>query len=170
MPTKRMVLMTLGTLLMVSGSPAAAMQYGAAMNAPKEPELERAEELLAEAEALFSEPKRWRKAMQLLEKSAELRPADDPGAYRCLMYAGRLGAAVGDYAGARMALTKAAEHALARGEITDAATAYIDAAHAAGLEGQPKLAKEMLERASLLSRSPLLSAAARSALEYRLGA
>lgn len=162
--------MAVGAAVMLTALPAAGIQTAYAMAAPPEPVVERADELQAEAESLFSQPKRWKKAMRLMQQSAELRAADDPEAYTCLLYAGRLGVAVGEYAAAFDALHAAAEHALARGELTDAASAYIDAAHVAGLQQDVDAAKEMLSRASLLATSPLLSGADREQLLYRLRA
>ena len=134
------------------------------------PEPDRAEELRNRAESLFSEPKQWKKAVRLLEKSAELREANDPEAYECLMYAGRIRAALGDLRGARIALEKAAAHALARGEVVDAANAFIDAAHAAaGLKDRVG-AQALVDRATLLTQSPLLSVQQRSILEARISA
>lgn len=161
---------TVGAVVMLTALPAAGAQTQYAMAAPPEPVAERADELRAEAESLFSQPKRWEKAMRLMRESAELRTADDPEAFTCLMYAGQLGVAVGEYDAAYAALHAAAEHALARGALRDAASAYIDAAHAARLKQDVAAAKEMIERASLLATSPLLSASDRASLQYRLRA
>lgn len=164
----RKTMVAAGALLVLGAAPTAGQEMGYAMAAPPAPTVERADELKAQAEALYSQPKRWRKAMRLLEQSAALRAADDPEAFTCLMFAGRLGAAVGEYSAARAALQKAGEHALARGAVTDAAYAFIDAAHAAAMEKDVELARELLDRAALLAKSPLLSAAERQALTYRL--
>lgn len=159
--------------LMVIAGPAAGMQRsadGALAMAPPPDQIERAAELKLQAEALFPQPKQWKKAVRLLEQSAALRSASDPEAYTCLIYAGRIKAAIGDNSGARVTLAKAAEQALARGAVIDAANAYIDAAHAAVQERNAVLAQQFLDKASLLSESPYISVAQRSLLKSRLPA
>jgi tetratricopeptide (TPR) repeat protein len=172
MSKTRVMITTAITLLVVAG-PAAGIQKsadGALAMAPPPDRIERAAELKLEAEALFPQPRQWKKAVRLLEQSAALRSASDPEAYTCLIYAGRIKAALGDNAGARVTLEKAAEHALARGAIVDAANAYIDAAHAAVQERDAQVAQQFLDRASLLADSPLLSVAQRTLLKSRLPA
>lgn len=129
---------------------------------------DRAAELKREAEALFSQPQRWRKAVRLLEKSAALRDANDPEGYMCLLYAGRIRAAIGDIEGARAVLEKAAAQALARGSVVEAATAYIDAAHTAVALKDAGGARELVGKATLLAESPLLSVQDRSFIQARL--
>ena len=169
MTTKRIVL-TLAALMFAGAAPAAAMQVGdiALAMAPEPTNAEKADELQRQAESLFSEKKQWRKAVRLLEQSAELRDASDPAGYTCLMYAGRIKWALGDAAGARASMQKAAEQALARGSVMEAASAYIDAAHAAVEDGQQTLARQYVEKASLLAESPLLTAGQRETLKARV--
>ncbi|HSJ31252.1 MAG TPA: hypothetical protein VK933_07445 [Longimicrobiales bacterium] len=132
------------------------------------PDPERAAQLHAQAEALFSQPKQWKKAVRLLEQSAELRGAEDPEAYDCLVYAGRIRAAIGDFRAARSNMLKAADHAMARGAVIDAANALIDAAHAAVELKDARDARDLVERAELLTASPLLSMEQRARLRARL--
>jgi len=121
----------------------------------------RAKQLRARAEALFENPKNWRKAARLLEASAEYRAADDAEAYDCLVSAGRIRAALEDYDDSERPFKAAADHALARGAVLDAAQAYLFAAHAAKADSDMKTAHELVEKARLLSNSPLLSATQR---------
>ena len=132
------------------------------------PDPDRAAQLREQAEALFSQPRQWKKAVRLLEQSAELRSADDAQAYDCLLYAGRIRAAIGDFGGARSALLKAADHAMARGAIIDAANALIDAAHASVELKDATGVRELVARATLLTASPQLSVEQRTALKERL--
>jgi hypothetical protein len=151
--------------------PATAMQFGPeAMVYDPTPNPDRARALRAQAEELYSQPKHWKKAARLLEQSAQLRAVNDPETYSCLMYAGRLRAAVNDLAGARVDLEHAAAHALARGEIIEAAHAYIDAAHVASSQKNSAAARELVQRATLLAESPLLTAEQKQILESRLKA
>jgi hypothetical protein len=117
----------------------------------------RADALRQQAEGLVSQPRQWGKAARLFEQSAQLRDASDPEAYICLIYASRLRAGRGDFAGARVALEKAASHAAARGAVLEAAHAWIDAAHAAVGANDMGSAHALTERAQLLAGSPLLS-------------
>lgn len=168
MNAKRISL-TVATLAILSAAPVLAGQ-GAEAAARPAPEPDKAGQLRAEAEALFSQPKQWKKAARLLEQSAALRDAGDAEAYDCLIYAGRIRAALGDLQGARLALEKAAAHALARGEIVDAANAFIDAAHAAAALKDARGARDLVERATLLTQSPLLSLHQRNLLQSRIAA
>jgi hypothetical protein len=134
------------------------------------PKPERARELKAQAEALYSQPKQWKRAVRLLEQSASLREANDPEVYSCLVYASRIQANLGEMTAARINLEKAGEHALARGSVIEAAHAFIDAAHVAVAEGKTDIARTMVERATLLSESPLLSAEQKKSLTRRIEA
>lgn len=157
------------TVLLTAVALSLASPLAATADGPPGPDKDRARKLRAQAEALFDQPNEWGKAARLLEKSAEYRTADDPEAYNCLLYAGKIRASMGDYSAAKGLLERAAQQALARGAVMDAATAYVDAAFAAkaGLNGTA--AVEMIEKARLLTSSPLLSSDQRVALLDRIG-
>ena len=140
----------------------------AELDAPDDERLDRARALREEAESLYSEPKQWRKAARLLERSADLRTDTDPEAYACLLAAGRIRAAIGDDAAAQQTLQRAGAHAAARGAVADAATAWIDAAYVAAKQGETATAMSLFARAELLLESPLLEATQRDALRRRL--
>jgi hypothetical protein len=171
MRTTRFAAALAAVTVLAIGAPASAMQQaslGGVGMAPPPDRTERAQELQERAEALFSQPKQWKRAVRMLEQSAELREATDPDAYTCLIYAGRIKAALGDMSGARLSLEKAAEQALARGAVVEAANALIDAAHAAVGERDARLAQEFMDKALLLSESPLLSMDQRTLIRNRL--
>lgn len=172
MKTNRISLTVAAVAMLAGAAPTVADQDGAvAMRdaaATRPLTSEKAEQLRRDAEALFSQPKEWKKAARLLEESAALRSANDAEGYECLVYAGRIRAAIGDMNGARVALEQAAAHALARGAIVEAAQAYIDAAHAAIALKDARGARELVDRAALLAQSPLLSAQQRALLNGRL--
>jgi hypothetical protein len=172
MKTNRIGLAAAAVAVLVVAAPAVADQdyernTAVAISTPPT-KAEKAAELKREAEALFSQPKQWRKAIRLLERSASLRDANDPEGYMCLLYAGRIRAAIGDTEGARTVLEKAAGQALARGSVVEAVTAYIDAAHAAVAARDAAGARELVAKATLLAESPLLSAQDRSFIQARL--
>jgi hypothetical protein len=129
---------------------------------------DRARQLRTEAEALFSQPDQSRKAVKLLEQSAQLRAADDPEVYTCLVYAARIQTTLGEFTAARLNLQTAANHALGRGAIVDAAHAYIDAAHLANKERQPRVARDMAQKARLLAGSPQLTTQQREQIAVRI--
>ena len=168
MKAKRISL-TVAMLAILSAAPVFADQ-GSEAAGPAVPEPDKAAQLREEAISLFSQPKQWKKAVRLLEESAELRDASDPAAYECLMYAGRIRASIGDLKGARASLEKAAAQALARGQVVDAANALIDAAHAAVALKDADGARSLVDRAALLTQSPLLSVEQRSSLKARIAA
>lgn len=132
------------------------------------PRSDKARELKAQAEALFSQPKQWKKAVRLLEQSASMRDAGDPEIYSCLLYAARIQANLGDMDGAQQNLQKAADHAIARGSVVEAAHALIDAAHVAVANNDGQAAREMVERAKLLTASPLLTPEQRNQITRRI--
>jgi hypothetical protein len=72
--------------------------------------------------------------------------------------AGGLRASRGELAAALVNYQRAAEQALSRGAVVDAANAMIDAAHVAVQARQPGQAQELVERARLLASSPQLTA------------
>src|SRR5690606_12305335 len=147
-----------GAALALGASPTMAMQDArVAMAAPEPPVVERADELRAEAEALFPQPKRRSKAMRLLEESASPRAASDQAAYGGLVLAGRLAYAIGDNPGALQNLRKAAQRAWARGAGMQGADAYTGAAHVAKAARNVGLAEELVGRAHLRTMPPLFS-------------
>lgn len=158
-----------GTMVAGLFAAAFALPAAAGSNGPVPgPDLDRARSLRAQAEALFDQPKAWKKVARLLEESAALRTADDAEAYECLLYAGRIRATLGDAKGATKILERAAEHALARGALVEAAQAYVDAAFSAQAAGELQAAVGYAEKVRLLASSPLLPEHDRSSLLTRV--
>ena len=156
------------TVLLSAVALSLALPMAARADGSSGPDKERAKLLRAKAEALFDQPNEWRKAARLLEESAKLRTADDPEAYDCLLYAGRIRASMGDFDAAKGLLERAAEHALARGAVMDAAQAYVDAAFSAKAGLNSTAAAALIEKARLLTNSPLLSQDQRQNLLERI--
>jgi hypothetical protein len=123
---------------------------------------------LHEAAAALVTAHRYGDAARLHRRSAQLRDADDPLGFRCLKEAAALEYAAGDRTGARTDMSAAAGHALARGELRDAALAYIDAAWIAQEQKNPRQVWELGHRAEMLADSPLLSASDRLAIMRRI--
>ncbi len=163
-PTFTSRLSMAGVLLATLGLPAAAAaQYqlpGLASSVKADS--------LHEAAVAARTTHRWRDAARLHRRSAELRSADDPLAYRCLTEAAALAYAGNDRSGARDDLAHAAGQALARGDLRAAALAYLDAAWIAQEQRNSRQVWELGHRAEMLADSPYLSASDRAAILQRI--
>ncbi len=111
---------------------------------------------------------RWRDAARLYRRSAEFRAAEDPRSFQSLTEAAALAYAAGDRSGARTDMARAAERALARGDLRAAALAYLDAAWIAQEQKKPRQVYEFGHRAEILAASPLLSDSDRGAILQRI--
>ena len=111
---------------------------------------------------------RWRDAARLHRRSAEFRAAEDPRASQSLAEAAALAYAAGDRSGARTDMARAAERALARGDLRAAALAYLDAAWIAQEQEKPNQVWEFGHRAEILASSPLLSESDRGVILQRI--
>jgi hypothetical protein len=111
---------------------------------------------------------RWSEAARLHRRSAQLRGAEDPLGFRCLSEAAALAYATGDRSGARNDKAAAAGQALSRGELREAAMAYLDAAWIAQEQKNPRQVWEYGHRAEMLADSPNLGLTDRSAILKRI--
>jgi hypothetical protein len=153
-----------GVLLVTLGLPgAASAQY----RLPTVISSVEADSLHQAAEALVT-AHRWRDAARLHRRSAEIRPSDDPLGFRCLSEAAALVYASGDRSAARGDMARAAEHALDRGDLRNAALAYLDAAWIAQEQKNPRQVWELGHRAEMLAQSPLLDSPDRAAILHRI--
>ena len=157
-------LSTAGVLLATLGLPAAA---AAQYQLPTITSSAKADSLHEAAAALVA-AHRWGDAARLHRRSAQLRDADDPLGFRCLKDAAALAYATGDRSGARADMATAAGQALARGDLREAALAYLDAAWIAQEQKNPRQVWELGHRAEMLADSPLLGAADRAAILRRI--
>lgn len=129
---------------------------------------DRAAALRSQAETYLEEQGQWRRATPLLERSAALSAADDVRAVESLRLAGHLRAAAGEHAAAQRNFERAADRALAMGAVLDAANALLDAAVAAARNGNAPSFETLIDRAALLSASPLLSEAQARSIRRRI--
>jgi hypothetical protein len=111
---------------------------------------------------------RWRDAARVYRRSAEFRAVEDPLRVRCLTDAAALAYAAGDRSAARTDMAHAAELALARGDLREAALAYLDGAWIAQEQQNPRQVWELGHRAEMLADSPLLSESDRGAILQRI--
>jgi hypothetical protein len=123
---------------------------------------------LHEAAVQLTTAGRYRDAARLYRRSAEFRAAEDPLGAQCLTKAAALAYASGDRSGARSDMARAAERALARGDIRSAALSYLDAAWIAQEQEKPGQVWEFGHRAEILATSPLLSESDRGVILRRI--
>jgi hypothetical protein len=153
-----------GALLALAGLPgAAAAQY----QLPTIVSSLQADSLHEAAAALVT-AHRYGDAARLHRRSAALRSADDPQGFHCLSDAAALAYAARDRSTARHDMARAAEHALARGDLRTAALAYLDGAWIAQEQNNRRQVWELGHRAELLAASPLLASADRQAILRRI--
>lgn len=146
-------------LLALTAAPAAAQKDG-----PEGPEA-------LEARALELEgfgPTRYAEAASLYRKAADLRTGGDPRAVNNLLKSGKLYFYAGKRDRAVADLVKAADMALAYGDVLSAATGYLDAGWVANEIGDGARAYELAVKGARLSQSPLIEAAQRQALAARV--
>jgi hypothetical protein len=153
-----------GVLFATLGLPAAA---SAQYQLPTLTSTARADSLHEAAAALVA-AHRYGDAARLHRRSAQLRDAEDALGFRCLKDAAALAYASGARSAARSDMVAAAGHALSRGDLREAALAYVDAAWIAQEQKNPRQVWELGHRAEMLADSPLLGAADRAAILQRI--
>ncbi|HUG00386.1 MAG TPA: hypothetical protein VML95_00845 [Longimicrobiales bacterium] len=144
---------------------AIALLVGQPLAADDPGDPEKAARYRAQAMDYLDRPDRWYDAAVLLKRAAEeLDPATEE-ASRTMLFAGRVFAQAKSYPKAQSALEAAGELALARGDLSHAARAFVEAAHVASVRGRSSEVGELAERVRLITASPLLSAAEKSRLQ-----
>ena len=111
---------------------------------------------------------RWRDAARLHRESARLRDLADAQAVRCFKTAGHLSYAANDPTGARNDMKRAAARALQRGDLEQAAHAYVDVAWLAQQQGKPGEVRRFGTQAEVLAASPLLNPTERAGILKRI--
>lgn len=111
---------------------------------------------------------RWRDAARLHRESARLRELGDAQAFRCFKTAAHLSYAANDPMGARNDMKRAAARALQRGDLEQAAQAYVDVAWLAQQQGKLGEVWTFGTQAEVLAASPRLSAAERAGVLKRI--
>lgn len=110
---------------------------------------------------------KWDRAATLFRRAAQLRPAGDATATEDLLYAARLSFYEGSERQAIRDFEAAGQRALAMGDVLLAANAFADAAWVAQHRGYGERAHALIERAQLLSNSPLIAENERELLRAR---
>ena len=129
----------------------------AAVTAEPARDLERANVLRAQAQALRNQPSKWEQAAWLHARAARLRSPTDPLLLDDLTVAAGLLSYNGEYGHAAELMEELADRALAVGDLMKAANSYITAAITHNRAGRGERALALVEKARLLTHSPLLS-------------
>jgi hypothetical protein len=127
-----------------------------------------ADRLHAEAQALYEQQGKLRKAAALHVKEAAARSAADPALSDALDRAGRLYAYSGDPVRGQHLMVKAARAALGRGDVLRGAHRLLDAAFIALQAKDSESALSLTAEAQLLSLSPLIASGDRVAILKRI--
>ena len=153
----------MGALLAFAGSTGAA---GAQM-VPADRSADEAADLVRQADAALEGKSDWGRAAILYRQAAELS-VDEPIAADHHRHAGLLAFYAGREGQAVDQLTRAAETALAWGDVVSAAQSFLDAAWVAHEDGNNGKALDLAQRAERLARSPLMARADRAQLMQRI--
>lgn len=171
-PTKRSwPLFGLFTALVLFAAPLAAQNSaapGTNSASGSRYDVARAEQLRAEALALYSRPGNWKRVAWLHERAARLRPPGDPRLVGDLVVAAALIDRYGDHRQAGQLMEQAAAAALATGDVAQAAHHYITAAIMANRSNDGKTALKLIAKAQLLANSPLLDKYACDCIRARI--
>ena len=127
-----------------------------------------ADELEQRATALLDQPARYSEAARLFKESAALRSASDPRAVESLTKAAHLYHYAGRLFDARKTMERAAQRALANGDVLTASQANVEAALFAHKQGKRAYANRLGRTALKLAASPLLTADQRASIVGRL--
>lgn len=160
------------TCLRLAGALLAALVLPTAGTAqyrlPELTSVAKADSLHSVAITMVNTTSRWRDAARLHRQSAGLRAIDDEQGFRCLRVAADLSYAAEDHSLARADLKRAADQALHRGDLEQAAHTFIDVAWVAQEQGKPAEVWAFGRQAEVLAASPLLGTAQRAAILKRI--
>ena len=164
----RNFLMAGGMLLAIAAAPVSASAQQKLPPVRVTASLEYADGLALKAESLATKLTHFKQAAELFEQSADARTQADPRAVSCLRSAATLRYNTGNKRKGLGLMEKAGDRAMRLGDVVTAANAYIDAAVIASELREGDRARDLSERAVLLTKSPLLSEEQRGALMYRM--
>jgi hypothetical protein len=173
MSTPRLGLASLllaGTLMVVPSGPLPGAQVTVDQEDTPESREIRADELLQEANSYGDQRAMWDYASSLYRKSASLREEGDLEAVHALRMAARLAYYGGFKSQAIQDLERAAEHALAGGDLVTAAHTFVDAAWVSKKLGSDRNVDRFARRGLALTESPLIATSDRLGILDRLEA
>ncbi len=112
----------------------------------------------------------WGRAARLRERAARLRAPEDARGSSSMARASQLRYYRGERESGAALMVTAADQAAARGDVYEAATAYLDAAIITAELRNPERVRELFAKGALLMHSPLLAPAQRDGLQRRFAA
>ena len=154
---------TTRTLHVVAGLIAASIFLPAAARAQEPAALEQS------AQTLMQSTDGWGTAIKLLHRAASQRGPAEPEGVSDLVLAGRLSEYRRNHEQAREYFTEAGNRALNMGDVQNAADGFILAAFVAQSQADIEGARELVQRARMLSASPLLPEKVRDQIVRRVG-
>lgn len=133
-----------------------------------DPKDQQADQMHARALAMHANPDRLQEAARLHRFEAKLRKEGDKRAFDCLSLASYLLIYSGRLKDARYVMEQAAQEATKRGDVLQAAQAYVEAAFIAEKQKKYSDVIKLADRARELSRAPGMTVAQRDAILNRL--
>lgn len=152
----------------LSAAPASGQQLSYAVATEKVAKKPDPAQLERQAAELYSSPKNFRRAADLLLRAAEMREVTDPMKVKNQSLAARLFYYAGDKPRGLSVLEGAADHALMTGDVLVAAELYLDASYVAQELEQGDKMRELAEKTRLLMSSPLVDARERDRVLARI--
>jgi hypothetical protein len=110
----------------------------------------------------------WGKAAGLREKAASMRAPEDPRGFKSLQVAAFLRHALDQRPAAVSLMQRAGDQAMARGDVFNAASSYVNVAFIAAEMRDVDRMREYAAKGALLMHSPLLSGSQRETLQRSL--
>jgi hypothetical protein len=142
----------------LSAAPAGSQQLSYAITTEKSAPRPDPAQLERQAAELYSSPKNFKRAADMLLRAAEMREVTDPMKVKNQSLAARLLYYAGDKTRGLTVLEGAADHALNTGDVLVAAELYLDASYVAQELEQGEKMRELAEKTRLLMNSPLVDA------------
>jgi hypothetical protein len=152
----------------LSAAPASSQQLSYAVTTEKTATKPDPSQLERQAAELYTSPKNFRRAADLLLKAADLRDVADPAKVKNQSLAARLFYYAGDKQRGMTVLEGAADHALSVGDVLVAAELYLDASYVAQELEQGEKVRALAEKTRLLMNSPLVDARERDRVLSRI--
>jgi hypothetical protein len=151
------------TILALPAAAAAQQPLDPIQVSARTTEADRLDARAVEHEATGSR-RQWAKAAALREKAARLRAPEDSLAFKSLHTAALIRHALKERPAAVALMERAAEQALARGDVFNAASAYVNVAYIAAEMRDTERMRQSVAKGTLLMHSPLLSPSDRDVL------
>lgn len=151
----------------LNAAPASSQQmsYAVTREQARKPDPSQLERQAAE---LYTTPKNFKRAADLLLRAADMREVADPMKVKNRSLAARLFYYAGDKQRGLELLEETADHALSIGDVLVAAELYLDASYVAQELDQGEQVRRLAEKTRMLMNSPLVDARERDRVLARI--